>query len=126
MCIGSTQHLTSTRGCRYLEGEIQRLRDLMDTGFDGGTNSGYSARYQSMAVVGREQPSTASLKEVNKMKNRYGNIMAYEHSRVVLDTINEDPDTNYINANWIDGSVCHFYEFDGCFVVFDPNYSSQV
>eukprot|EP00035_Acanthoeca_spectabilis_P002767 m.89428 g.89428 ORF g.89428 m.89428 type:complete len:944 (-) comp11742_c0_seq1:45-2876(-) len=87
----------------YLEGEIQRLRDLMDTGFDGGTNSGYSARYQSMAVVGREQPSTASLKEVNKMKNRYGNIMAYEHSRVVLDTINEDPDTDYINANWIDG-----------------------
>ena len=32
-----------------------------------------------------------------------GNIVAYDPSRVTLDVINGDPDTDYVNANWIDG-----------------------
>ena len=34
---------------------------------------------------------------------RYGNIMAYDRTRVVLDMMNGDPDTTYINGNWVDG-----------------------
>lgn len=29
--------------------------------------------------------------------------MAYDRTRVVLDMMNGDPDTTYINGNWIDG-----------------------
>lgn len=38
--------------------------------YDGGTNRGYSKAYQSLAMVGRGQPATASALEGNKLKNR--------------------------------------------------------
>ena len=33
----------------------------------------------------------------------YGNILAYDHSRVVLPVVGEDPDSDYVNANYVDG-----------------------
>lgn len=41
--------------------------------------------------------------EVNKPKNRYANVIAYDHSRVVLQTLEEVPGSDYINANFCDG-----------------------
>ncbi|RMX39667.1 hypothetical protein pdam_00025434, partial [Pocillopora damicornis] len=37
----------------------------------------------------------------NRGKNRYGNIVAYDHSRVVLEEIEGDKNSSYINASYI-------------------------
>ncbi|XP_057636230.1 receptor-type tyrosine-protein phosphatase T isoform X2 [Chionomys nivalis] len=39
----------------------------------------------------------------NRNKNRYGNIISYDHSRVRLLVLDGDPHSDYINANYIDG-----------------------
>ncbi|XP_016521996.1 receptor-type tyrosine-protein phosphatase F-like isoform X3 [Poecilia formosa] len=41
--------------------------------------------------------------EINRSKNRYANVIAYDHSRVVLTLVDGIPGSNYINANYIDG-----------------------
>ncbi|XP_028398210.1 receptor-type tyrosine-protein phosphatase alpha-like isoform X2 [Dendronephthya gigantea] len=38
----------------------------------------------------------------NKAKNRYSDILPYDHTRIVLTEIEDDPDSIYINANYVD------------------------
>ncbi|XP_028989981.1 receptor-type tyrosine-protein phosphatase epsilon isoform X4 [Betta splendens] len=42
-------------------------------------------------------------KDANKEKNRYPNILPYDHSRVVLTQLNGNPCSDYVNASYVDG-----------------------
>ncbi|XP_077981562.1 receptor-type tyrosine-protein phosphatase epsilon-like [Glandiceps talaboti] len=48
-------------------------------------------------------PYTFAVTDVNKPKNRFRNIMAYDHSRVILDNESEELTSDYINASYING-----------------------
>ena len=39
----------------------------------------------------------------NTAKNRYTDVLCYDHSRVLLATEGGDPCSDYINANYVDG-----------------------
>lgn len=39
----------------------------------------------------------------NAPKNRYSDVLCYDHSRVLLSQIDDDPNSDYINANFVDG-----------------------
>ncbi|KFM62890.1 Receptor-type tyrosine-protein phosphatase mu, partial [Stegodyphus mimosarum] len=54
-------------------------------------------------VEGQTSPWTAARKNCNLKKNRYGNILPYDRSRVVLHTDSNKSDSDYINASYIDG-----------------------
>lgn len=41
--------------------------------------------------------------DCNRAKNRYGNVVSYDHSRVILSQIDGIPGSDYINANFCDG-----------------------
>nr|XP_055069009.1 protein tyrosine phosphatase receptor type Fa isoform X6 [Misgurnus anguillicaudatus] len=62
----------------------------------------FSQEYESIDP-GQQFTWENSNLEVNKPKNRYANVIAYDHSRVVLNPVDGVPGSDYINANYIDG-----------------------
>ncbi|XP_057208082.1 receptor-type tyrosine-protein phosphatase kappa isoform X13 [Triplophysa rosa] len=62
---------------------------------------GFKEEYESF-FEGQSASWDTAKKEQNRTKNRYGNIIAYDHSRVILQPMEDDPSSDYINANYID------------------------
>ncbi|XP_055079619.1 protein tyrosine phosphatase receptor type Db isoform X1 [Periophthalmus magnuspinnatus] len=65
-------------------------------------NLKFSQEYESVDP-GQQFTWENSNLEVNKPKNRYANVIAYDHSRVILSSIEGVTGSDYINANYIDG-----------------------
>ncbi|KFO32580.1 Receptor-type tyrosine-protein phosphatase kappa [Fukomys damarensis] len=63
---------------------------------------GFKEEYESF-FEGQSASWDVAKKDQNRAKNRYGNIIAYDHSRVILQPVEDDPSSDYINANYIDG-----------------------
>ncbi|XP_011315054.1 tyrosine-protein phosphatase Lar isoform X2 [Fopius arisanus] len=65
-------------------------------------NLKFSQEYESIEP-GQQFTWDHSNMEVNTSKNRYANVIAYDHSRVILQTTDGIAGSDYINANYCDG-----------------------
>ncbi|XP_055342450.1 tyrosine-protein phosphatase Lar-like isoform X3 [Paramacrobiotus metropolitanus] len=65
-------------------------------------NLKFSQEYESVETNQQFTWENSNL-EYNKPKNRYANVVAYDHSRVILKTLDGIPGSDYINANFCDG-----------------------
>ena len=77
-----------------LSNYIERLKE--------NDNSGFSQEFESIDP-GQQFTWENSNLEINKPKNRYANVIAYDHSRVILQQLDGIPGSDYINANYCDG-----------------------
>ncbi|XP_044737145.1 tyrosine-protein phosphatase Lar isoform X1 [Chrysoperla carnea] len=69
-------------------------------------NIKFSQEYESIEP-GQQFTWDHSSMEVNKAKNRYANVIAYDHSRVILQPLDGQVGGDYINANYCDGYRKH-------------------
>ncbi|XP_069571434.1 receptor-type tyrosine-protein phosphatase T isoform X12 [Brachyistius frenatus] len=92
---------------QFQAGQFQpaiRVADLLQhiTQMKCGQGYGFKEEYEALAE-GQTAPWETAKKDENRNKNRYGNIIAYDHTRVRLQLLDGDPHSDYINANYIDG-----------------------
>uniref|UniRef100_A0A8K9ULF2 protein-tyrosine-phosphatase n=1 Tax=Oncorhynchus mykiss TaxID=8022 RepID=A0A8K9ULF2_ONCMY len=90
----------------YQTGQLHpaiRVADLLQhiTQMKCAEGYGFKEEYESF-FEGQSAPWDSAKKDENRMKNRYGNIIAYDHSRVRLQAIEGEQSSDYINANYVD------------------------
>ncbi|KAK6628641.1 Tyrosine-protein phosphatase 10D [Polyplax serrata] len=63
----------------------------------------FSEEFEELKHVGREQPCMAADLPCNRPKNRFTNILPYDHSRFKLQPVDDEEGSDYINANYVPG-----------------------
>uniref|UniRef100_A0A3B1J3G7 Receptor-type tyrosine-protein phosphatase alpha n=1 Tax=Astyanax mexicanus TaxID=7994 RepID=A0A3B1J3G7_ASTMX len=66
-------------------------------------NKLFREEFNALPVCPIQASCDAASKEENKEKNRYVNILPYDHSRVHLSSLEGVPDSDFINASYING-----------------------
>ncbi|KPP76936.1 receptor-type tyrosine-protein phosphatase alpha-like [Scleropages formosus] len=66
-------------------------------------NKLFREEFNALPVCPIQATCDAASKEENKEKNRYVNILPYDHSRVHLSLLEGVPDSDFINASYING-----------------------
>uniref|UniRef100_H3CAQ7 Receptor-type tyrosine-protein phosphatase alpha n=1 Tax=Tetraodon nigroviridis TaxID=99883 RepID=H3CAQ7_TETNG len=66
-------------------------------------NKLFREEFNALPVCPIQASCDAASKEENKEKNRYVNILPYDHSRVHLSSLEGVPDSDFINASFING-----------------------
>ncbi|XP_069845880.1 receptor-type tyrosine-protein phosphatase T isoform X8 [Dipodomys merriami] len=107
------QHITQMKRGQGYGFKEEYEKDLSD--YSGGWIGGTKAKaretkeetHGKVLIQALPEGQTASWdtakEDENRNKNRYGNIISYDHSRVRLLVLDGDPHSDYINANYIDG-----------------------
>ncbi|XP_055303935.1 tyrosine-protein phosphatase 10D-like isoform X5 [Sitodiplosis mosellana] len=63
----------------------------------------FSEEFDELKHVGRDQPCSFADLPCNRPKNRFTNILPYDHSRFKLQPVDDDEGSDYINANYVPG-----------------------
>ncbi|XP_022095017.1 uncharacterized protein LOC110981618 [Acanthaster planci] len=80
--------------------DIDKLAEYIHRKERAGQN-GFPADFKTLPD-GQLHPATAAMKPHNKAKNFSVGLFAYDHSRVVLEPLESDPHSDYINASYVD------------------------
>ncbi|XP_005094848.1 tyrosine-protein phosphatase non-receptor type 9 isoform X2 [Aplysia californica] len=87
-------HMPDTNGMTVQE-LLNKVNSLKRKGLVG--------EYGSIKMEAPTGTFTTSKLKANLPKNRYTDVLCYDHSRVTLPLIDDDPTSDYINANFVDG-----------------------
>ena len=63
----------------------------------------FAEEFEQLKYIGTERSAIAAELPVNRPKNRFTNIVPYDHSRVKLLPTDDEEGSDYINANYIPG-----------------------
>ncbi|CAM9129590.1 unnamed protein product, partial [Lampetra fluviatilis] len=67
------------------------------------SDCGFAEEFEELQSVGKSESCKVASLPANQPKNRYSNILPYDKSRVHLQLLDNDPHSDYINANYIPG-----------------------
>uniref|UniRef100_A0AAY4EM41 protein-tyrosine-phosphatase n=1 Tax=Denticeps clupeoides TaxID=299321 RepID=A0AAY4EM41_9TELE len=77
-------------------------------------NKLFREEFNALPVCPIQASCDAASKEENKEKNRYVNILPYDHSRVHLSLLEGVPDSDFINASYINSKCAQYWPDQGC------------
>ncbi|XP_046560439.1 receptor-type tyrosine-protein phosphatase eta-like isoform X3 [Haliotis rubra] len=67
------------------------------------SNLQFSVDYENIIRISPKHTNHASQIDENKQKNRWVNVLPFDHSRVILQVLDDDETSDYINASYMPG-----------------------
>ncbi|XP_063697300.1 tyrosine-protein phosphatase non-receptor type 9 isoform X2 [Culicoides brevitarsis] len=83
-------------------GDYKTIEQIVEM-VKGLTKQGLIKEYAEIRARPPDGTFTQARHRNNLAKNRYTDVLCYDHSRVILSQVDDDPNSDYINANFVDG-----------------------
>ncbi|XP_071112546.1 tyrosine-protein phosphatase 10D-like [Haliotis cracherodii] len=108
----SERRITTEENDMYIGDLIAKKRPIKISEFDSrvdcmhkDSNLLFSEEFEDIGTLSPKHACAASGTDGNRLRNRYVNILPFDHTRVKLRSLADDDedDTDYINANYIPG-----------------------
>lgn len=86
----------------YTEGDPKTIEQIVQMVKERGRD-GLAKEYSDIRNRAPDGTFQHARIRANLIKNRYTDVLCYDHSRVILSQENNEPTSDYINANFVDG-----------------------
>lgn len=86
----------------YSEGDPKTIEQIVQLVREKGRD-GLAKEYAEIRARAPDGTFAHARLRNNLAKNRYTDVLCYDHSRVILSQENDEPTSDYINANFVDG-----------------------